>query len=437
MTRYLIIGSGVAGVAAAQAIRRQDAAGEIMLLSDDPHGYYSRPGMAYLLTGEQQDRFLFPLSDKYFHQQQIQRRHDRVTEIHPDRRQVVCSSKHILIYDRLLIATGSTATRLSVPGIDLEGVVKLDDLEDAKRIMKLARKGHPAVVVGGGITALELVEGLIALGAHVHLFMHGERYWNSVLDPNESAIVEQRLRSEGVEIHPHTELTEVVGKHGKVNAVLTQDGKKLPANLLAYAIGVKPVKELAQACGLKVDRGILVDPWMKTSQPDIFAAGDVAQVYDSSSGKWIVESLWGPAARQGLHAGQNMAGLCVAYVRPPAVNVTRLTGITTAIIGAIGRGKDEDLLTISHGDSEGWLDRPDAIVTRADHDIHHLRVLVGEKTLVGAVVMGDQTLTPALHELVSHQVDISPIRSALIAPDAPVAVLIKDFWDGIRNDLRK
>jgi NADPH-dependent 2,4-dienoyl-CoA reductase/sulfur reductase-like enzyme len=173
---------------------------------------------------------------------------------------------------------------------------------------------------------------------------------------------------------------------------------------------------------------------MQTNLPDIFAAGDVAQVYDAASGKWLVESLWAPAARQGECAGLNMAGAPTVYAQERAANVTRLTGLTTAIIGSIGRERDEDLLSITHGDSESWRDSPEAIVTRADYDINHLRILVGEKVLVGAVIMGEQSLAPIVRALVAGQVDISPIRQALILPGAPVAALIKDFWKGLSSN---
>ena len=106
----------------------------------------------------------------------------------------------------------------------------------------------------------------------------------------------------------------------------------------------------------------------------------------------------------------------------------------TSIIGSIGRERDEDLLSITHGDSESWRDSPEAIVTRSDYVVNHMRILVGEKSLVGAVIMGDQGLAPIVRELVSAQVDISSIRPALIAPDAPVAALIKDFWKGLNSN---
>ncbi len=435
MRQYVIIGSGVAGLSAIQAIRQQDSSGQILMISDDPYGYYSRPGIAYYLTGEVSDEFLFPFSEERFRELRFERLHDRVTRIVPHLHTLECQSGRRLNYDRLLIATGSTAARLNIPGADLKGILKLDSLEDANRILKLARKGQTAVVAGGGITALELVEALLKQKMRVHFFIHGAYFWHRVLEESEASIIEKRLENEGVQIYHNTDLVEFVGRRGKVESVVTQDGQRYKADLAGVAIGVRPTKSLAEASGIKVDRGILVDQWMRTSQADIFAAGDVAQIYDTASKKWVVESLWGPASDQGHHAGLNMAGVPSLYTRTPAINVTRLAGLTTAIIGTIGHeyGYEDELLSITHGESETWRDTLEAIVTRIDYDINRLRIMVGEKNLNGAVVMGEQSLTPILRDLISNQVDISPIRSALIAPGAPVSSLIVDFYNQLES----
>jgi NADPH-dependent 2,4-dienoyl-CoA reductase/sulfur reductase-like enzyme len=179
---------------------------------------------------------------------------------------------------------------------------------------------------------------------------------------------------------------------------------------------------------LKIDRGILVDECLQTSGPDIFAAGDVAQVYDPFTGKSVVDTLWGPARGQGAVAGMNMAGLSTPYSKPVAFNVTRLAGLTTTIIGMVGKGRDDDLVSIARGDSETWRQLPDAIVAQDNFDVNRLRLLIGEKTLLGAIVMGDQTLSRPIQELVAQQADITTIRARLMAPGAPLADLIADFW---------
>ncbi len=426
--KYVIVGSGVAGLAACEAIRSLDETGEICMLGDDPHGYYSRPGLAYYLTGEMHEKGLFPRTKKEWQSLNLRFIPGQATQIFPDEHELEVDGKTHLSYDRLLIAVGAQAVRLDVPGADQEGIVKLDHMEDARRILKLARRGKTAVVVGGGITALELVEGLRSRGVKVHYLLRGDRYWGNVLDEQESKIIEHRLQEDGVKLHHHAELIEVLGKRGRVQGVRLSDGRTLRCDILAYAIGIRPRVELAQEAGLAIDRGILANEFLQTSNPDIYVAGDVAQVYDPMSKRSIIDSLWGPAREQGHIAGLNMAGQQTAYIKAAPFNVTRLAGLTTTIIGTVGRGRDDDLVGIARGDSETWRALPDAIVAQTGFDVNRLRLLVGEKTLLGAIVMGDQKLSFPLEKIISANADISPIRDKLLQPGAPIADIVADYW---------
>jgi NADPH-dependent 2,4-dienoyl-CoA reductase/sulfur reductase-like enzyme len=431
-TRYVIVGQGVAGIAAAEAIRASDAAGQITLISDDPYGYYSRPGLAYYLTGEIQRAYLFPWRDEEFQNLNVRRVQGQAVGLDPAAHCLHLADGGAVPYDRLLLATGAAAVRPTIPGIDLPQVVKLDNLADAERILALARKARVAVVVGGGITALEIVEGLREHCRHVHYLLRGERYWSNVLDETESRIVLERLTAEGVQIHTHTELAAVEEKTGRVAAVLTTTGQRIPCDLVAVAIGVAPRAELAHAAGLRVDRGVLVDETLRSSAQDIYAAGDVAQVFDPRAGKALLDTLWNSARSHGSAAGNNMAGASQRYVKPMPLNVTRLAGLTTTIIGSVGSGRDADLIGIARGDSELWRQLGQALVAEDEHEVNRLRLLVGQSTLVGAVLMGDQRLSLPLQRLISEQTDITSIRAQLLAPNAPLAALLAGFADGDR-----
>jgi NAD(P)H-nitrite reductase large subunit len=426
--KYVIIGSGVAGIAAIEAIRSVDAEGEVFLISDDPHGFYSRPGLAYYLTGELHDKALFPRTADDYRKMKFRYLKGRVKNILRDGSLLELENQSSLSYDRLLIAVGAQSMPLDLPGASLEGVLKLDHMEDAKHILKFARRGNTAVVVGGGITALELVEGLVAHKVKVHYLLRGARYWSNVLDEQESKIVEHRLQEEGVKLHYHAEAIEVTGKNNRVNGVRLKDGTSLKCDLVAYAIGIRPRMKLAKQAGLEVDRGILVNEYLQTNDPVIFAAGDVAQVYDPMTGHSVLESLWGPARQQGYAAGLNMAGKKTTYVKSAPFNVTRLAGLTTTIIGSVGSGRDDDVVGIARGDSETWRQLPEAMVAQTGFEVNRLRLLVGERTLLGAIVMGDQKLSFPLEKIISGNMDISPIREKLLAPNARIADMIVEFW---------
>lgn len=426
-TRYVIIGMGVAGIAAVEGIRRVDPLGEITVVGDDPHGFYSRPGLAYYLTGEVEGEHLFPYPPDDLRKLNARFLRGRVSRILPAEGTVALASGGTLPYDRLLVATGAHALKLDTPGSELAGVVKLDNFDDARAILAGARRARRAVVVGGGITALELAEGLAARRVKVHYLLRGDRYWGNVLDEAESRIVEGRLRHDGIAIHYHSRLAEITGKKGRVAGVRLADGTTIPCDMVAGAIGITPRLDLARACGLQLDRGILADEFLETSLPGIFAAGDVAEVMDPETGRRVLDSLWNAAREQGFAAGLNMAGARVRYVKEVPFNVTRLAGLTTTIIGMVGGGRDEDVIGIARGDSESWRQAPEATMAQTGFDVNHVRLMVGHDRLLGGIVIGDQGPSRALETMIRERVDITPIRARLLEPGAPIAEIIVSY----------
>ena len=435
MKHYLLVGSGVAALSAAEAIRQADLQGEITMLSNDPFGYYSRPGLAYYLTGELDESMLFPYRAEDFQRLGIRFVRGQVREVNPAQKTVTLESGFELHYDALLLATGSQAIPMKVPGANLRGVHKLDHLEDARAILASAKRARHAVVTGGGVTALELVEGLKARGLRVSFVFRNERYWPNVLDATESRLVEAALEREGVEIYRKTSVVEILSKGQQVAAVRLANGQTLKADLVAYAIGIAPRIELAQHAGIQCRRGILVDEFMRTNLPDVYAAGDVAEVYDPKVGKYVIDSLWHPARQQGWVAGSNMAAHSIPYRRNLPYNVTRLAGLTTTIIGTVGRGDDADLTSIARGDSQTWRELSDVIVAQNEFEVNRIRLMLGNGRIVGAVVMGDQTLSPAIQSLILHGVDITPIQDRLLAPNVSIAAILAEFWREIQPQL--
>lgn len=431
MTHYVLIGSGVAAFAAAEAIRGHDRQAQINFVAEDPSVYYSRPGLAYYLSGEITEKQLHPYHATDYKALQAGIYHARATRIFPAQRRVELNGNKQLAYDRLLLATGARAVPLAVPGVELNGVYKLDDLIDARNLLATAQSGKTALVTGGGITALELVEGLAGRGMTVHYVLRGERYWPAVLEPDESHLIETRLQAAGIHLHHRREVSAILGAHGRVAAVRLNDGEELPCQLVAYAIGIAPRTELARAAGIACGRGILVDEHMQTNLPGIFAAGDVAEVYDPAAGRRVIDSLWPLAREQGRAAGLNMAGQPAVYSQPVPYNVTRLAGLTTTIIGRVGQGQDADLISIARGDSETWRSLPHVLIAQQGFDANHLRLVLDEHNLLGAILIGDQRLSAALEAIITRRIAITPIRARLLAPNAPIADILAEFWSAI------
>jgi NAD(P)H-nitrite reductase len=433
MSRYVIIGAGIAGFAAAETLRTLDPIAEILLVSDDPYGFYSRPGLAYYLTGEIPEKQLFLFSKNGRLNLNIKHIKGSVIHLDPIAHTIKTETSGLLTYERLLLATGASAVPLDIPGANLQGVVKLDNLEDTQHILSLVRHAKTAVVVGGGVVAVELVEGLVAQGVKVHYFLRGDWFWPNVLGEAEARMVERYLTHDEVTIHHNTEIAEILGKRGKVKGVRTTKGIVMNCDLVAVGIGVKPRMDLAQAAGLKTERGILADEYLQTSNPDIFVAGDAAQIFDPISGHSSIDNLWYPGRKQGRIAAMNMAGQRQIYRRTVAVNVLLLAGMMTTIIGAIGSKREQGQVYTTRGSSESWQQLPGTIATENGTDASHVRLMVGEQKLLGALVMGDQKISRPLRDMINAQVDITPIRMQLLKSNAQLEQSVMDYWLKIKN----
>jgi NAD(P)H-nitrite reductase large subunit len=428
MSRYAIIGTGVAGFTAAQSLRILDPASEIRLFSDDPYGYYSRPGLAYYLTGEIPEKQLFPFLKKGKMNLDVQRIQTRVTRIDRNTHTIETDNKGTYAYDRLLLATGARSVLLDVPGADLKGVVTLDNLEDTRHILSLMRHTRTAVVVGGGVLASELVEGLVEQGKKVHYLLRGDWFWSAIFAESESRLIEHNLSEAGVILHHRTEIKEILGKKGKVVGVRTTNGEVIRCNMVALGIGVRSQIDLAKSAGLQTDRGILVNEFLQTSAPDIFAAGDVAQIFDPQTGQSTSDNLWYPGRKQGRTAAFNMAGQHHIYPRTVSVNVLRMAGVMTSIIGSVGTGRDEGPVYTSRGSSGTWQQLPNTIATESSTDVSHLRLVLGDRRLFGAIILGDQKIFKPLKEMINSQLDITPIHDQLLQSDPQLGQVIMDFW---------
>jgi len=431
-TRYVIVGNGAAGATAAQSIRAHDADADIQIVGAEKHAFYSRPGLAYYLTGQMPEGGLFSRPDKELGRAQISRTVGRVASVEPRAHRVELADGKVMRYDRLLLGVGAHAVRPETDGIGLDGVVTLDSLDDARAILKIAKKGRRAVVVGGGITAVELAEGLVANGVTTHYLMRGDRYWASVLDERESALVEARLQHDGVVLHRNTELGRVIGHRHRIAAIETRDGERIEADMLAVAVGTQVRLELATQIGLQTGRGIFTDDTLATSECDIYAAGDAAEVLDPVTGRRSVDSLWSVAIAQGRVAGANMAGGSMSCMpRPAPFNVTRLGGVTTTLIGAVGAGgRDGDLVALARGDSNAWREQLDGFAVATDSGANHLRLILSEDRILGAVVMGDQSLSRTLLHVIRARLDIREVRGRLLEGQAEVRQALATVMEG-------
>ncbi len=235
--RYVIIGAGVAGLSAAKVIRAADSRAQLTLVSDERHLPYSRPGLAYYLTDDIPQSQLFPWTEADLQGFKAGFLQARAVGVDTVGHVLSLSDGRTLAYDTLLLATGAPALLPDIPGAQLQGVVTLDRLDDVTRILSYAKHTRRAVVIGGGITAVEIAEGLAARGVETHYFMRKERFWGQVLDADESRLVEQGMLHHGIRLHYNTNAVRVLGRRGRVKGVLTERGESIDCQMVGFAIG--------------------------------------------------------------------------------------------------------------------------------------------------------------------------------------------------------
>ncbi|MBC7247407.1 MAG: NAD(P)/FAD-dependent oxidoreductase [Actinobacteria bacterium] len=401
--RYLIIGNGGAGVRAAQVIRERDPEGDITLVDREPYPCYYRMRLPDYISGWRKRDFVFLVSKDFYREKRIRfMAEESVTALRPDRHEAVLSSGEALPYDRLLIASGARPRELAVPGADLDGVVYLRTLEQAEDIIRRGREARCAVALGGGLLGVELARSFNEMGLETHYLIREDRFWPQMLDAAGSALVERVLAEKGIVLHKEEGIEEVRGKDGLVRGVLTTSGGELEADMVGVAIGVVSNLEFLEGSGVESDRGVIVDDRLRSSLPDIYAAGDVAQALDVASGEHRVVTSWLNAQRQGEVAGTNMSGGDAALEGVVPYNVIVIYKLPVACIG-LDLPPDEEGYEILTGDYP--------------RDGKYRKLVLRDGVLVGATFIGDIGEARSAEELIRKRADLSPWRDRLFRED--------------------
>jgi NADPH-dependent 2,4-dienoyl-CoA reductase/sulfur reductase-like enzyme len=308
---YLIVGGGLAGGRACQGIRRVDKAGTVALITAEKHVPYERPALSKgYMTGREGLGHVYVKEEEYYAQNQIDLLRDiRVASVDRAAHSVTLDDGRVLGYGKLLLATGGTAWRLPIPGADLPGVHTLRTLEDADAIRAAAANGQRALVLGGSFIGSEVAASLAQLGARVTMVFPESRLIERVAPEELSAHLQDKYASHGVRILSGARPERLEGA-GQVERAVLDSGETLEVGLVVMGVGIRLNGELAREAGLEMgERGaVVVDERLRTSDPDIYAAGDIAAWPDPTYGKRLRVEHWDVAFRQGMRAGRNMAG---------------------------------------------------------------------------------------------------------------------------------
>lgn len=393
--KHLIIGNGPAGVVAAETIIRNAPQDQVVLLGDEPEPCYSRMAIPYLLMGNIDERGTWLRKDPlHFSALGIHQEHGRAGRIDSAAGIVHLSDGRALAYDRLLLATGSTPVAPPIPGMDSPGVHTCWTMEDARRIMQLARPGARVVQMGAGFIGCIIMEALAARGVELTVVEMGDRMVPRMMGPGAGNMIKAWCQQKGIRVHTSTRIESITP--GTPLTVTLSSGETIEADLVISATGVKPNIGFAADSGIHAKQGILVDSTMQSSVPGIYAAGDCAEAWDNASGQTVVSAIQPNAVEQARCAAMNMTGRPVRMMDVPQINVLDTLGLIST---SFGRWNG-----VPGGEHAELLDAP---------AFRFLRLEFDEDRLVGSNAVGHIQHAGILRGLIMQKVSLGAWKDKL------------------------
>jgi len=318
-TTYLIVGASLAGAKAAEALRTGGFDGRLIMIGAEPDRPYERPPLSkdYLLGKAERDSIYVHPRQWYADQDVDLRLGVAATGIDRAGHQVTLADGSRVSYSKLLLTTGSAPRRLTVPGADLDGVLYLRSVQDSERIRAAFQDASRVIVIGGGWIGLETAAAARLSGAEVTVLEVAGLPLLAVLGAQVAQVFADLHRDHGVDLRTGVHVAAITGSGGRADGVRLADGSHVAADVIIVGIGIAPSTELASQAGLEVENGIRVDAGLRTADPGIYAAGDVASAFHPGLGKHIRVEHWANALNQPQTAARSMLGQDAAYDRVP------------------------------------------------------------------------------------------------------------------------
>lgn len=340
MTTYVIVGNGVAGIEAAFTIRQTHSASEarIVVISDETDYFFSRTALMYAYMDMMNRKDLEPYERGFYENQKIERIRGKVVDIDGRAHEITLEGGQTMAYDKLLLATGARPRKFPWEGLDhvKDGLVHFVSMQDLDACERLTPSTHQAVVVGGGLIGIELVECLLHHRKAVTFLVREPWFWPMALGLEESSIVAAHMKDHGVDLRLEEEIARIdVDAQGRVSSLYTSKGNEIPCQMLGIAVGVGAETGWLKATTTPIhtDRGICVNTSFETDVTDIYAAGDCCEIVDEHQS--YTETIWYSAKLHGRHAALAMMGRPIHYTRPLFYNSSKFLEIEYTTVGSV------------------------------------------------------------------------------------------------------
>ncbi|GCE12292.1 NAD(P)/FAD-dependent oxidoreductase [Tengunoibacter tsumagoiensis] len=389
--KYVIIGNGVAGTTAAETLRKNDPNCSIVLLTNEPYPLYNRVSLPRFLQGVIVEQKVMIKDFAWHEQRNIQLITETlVTQIQTEERLVETSDGRTFPYDALLIASGGWANSLQVPGAkDTKHIYNFVTLDDTKTLIERMRESRTALAYGGSFIAYELCDGFAMRKLETTWLMRGPYWLRNSLDADGGEVVDNIAKKFGVEVIHGDEIEEIVPSNGVPGYVKTTKGRQIQADMIGIGLGITLNTHLVKETPIEVHHGIVVNEYLETNVPGVFAAGDVAEFFDTTLNRHHTMGTWDNATSHGRIAGTNMAGGHTPYVDVPTYT-SPLFDVNIAVVGSAESSNPElDTIALREPGEKG--------------NENYRRLFFRENKLVGVLMIGSPKGRKKLVELVKNQ----------------------------------
>lgn len=311
--RIVIIGNGISGITAARFLRKLSDH-EITVISAETQYFFSRTALMYIYMGHMRFKDTQPYEPHFWEKNRITLVQDKVNAVDITNKTLVLAEGGQMPYDKLIIATGSTPNKFGWPGQDLKGVGGLYSFQDLENMETYSEHLQRAVVVGGGLIGIEMAEMFHSRHIPVTFLVREKSYWDMVIPPEESQMVNRHILENGIDLRLSTELKEIIDDgNGRASAVITNTGERIDCGFVGLTAGVRPNIDFLKDSGITIQRGVLVNAFLETNVPDVYAIGDCAQLEKPLPGRRPIEAIWYTGRMMGETVAYHICGKKTAY----------------------------------------------------------------------------------------------------------------------------